>query len=680
MEVFIVRPFGSKPLAKRDKNTGKLIEEILHDFDKVEKELIAPVLRTLKIQGGTTGEIFEAGDIREDMFSLLLSANLVIADITIHNANVFYELGIRHALRDKKTILIKSPGFDETPFDIVGYRYISYNRDNPAASIEALTTAIKETLLSDRKDSPVFNLLPMLESQSPDKLLAVPVEFTLEAEIAARSNQLGVLSLLATEAEGFQWEKPALRIIGEMFFQMKAHEKSRSVYEKIGLSYPDDIEANDRLATIYQRLAEKEMRTNPEEAGELLVRSDLAIEKLLKTISPKDKGKKAEAYALRGRNEKTRWLQTWRNRPATEWSVSALNSGFLFNAYESYKKAYFEDLNHFYSGINALGLLTVIIYLATNNPGIWELQSDTIEEADQKLKEHQESHKNLATCIKVSIDANKERLKNTGEKDFWLNITEADLYCLVSKNPARVAIMYSKALEGVNQLNRDATIRQLNIYEQLNVVPENVKSVLGALPGAGRPEQEQQRHYLLFTGHMIDKPGRAEERFPESKEEAVRLKIKEQIEKVNMSGEKILAIAGGASGGDIIFHELCQDLGIQSALYLVIPREQFLVESVEFAGTEWVDRFDSLYKKLPVHILAQTKELPRWLQKKKDYTIWERNNLWELNSALAEGGINMTLIALWDGKSGDGPGGTEDMILKAKSKGARTIIIDMNSL
>jgi len=44
------------------------------------------------------------------------------------------------------------------------------------------------------------------------------------------------------------------------------------------------------------------------------------------------------------------------------------------------------------------------------------------------------------------------------------------------------------------------------------------------------------------------------------------------------------------------------------------------------------------------------------------------------------GGINMTLIALWDGKGGDGPGGTGHMVKEAKSKGAQVIEIDINRL
>jgi hypothetical protein len=51
--------------------------------------------------------VIDAGNIRSDMFALILEADIVICDITVHNANVFYELGIRHALRKKHTVLIK---------------------------------------------------------------------------------------------------------------------------------------------------------------------------------------------------------------------------------------------------------------------------------------------------------------------------------------------------------------------------------------------------------------------------------------------------------------------------------------------------------------------------------------------------------------------------------------------
>jgi hypothetical protein len=89
-----------------------------------------------------------------------------------------------------------------------------------------------------------------------------------------------------------------------------------------------------------------------------------------------------------------------------------------------------------------------------------------------------------------------------------------------------------------------------------------------------------------------------------------------------------------------------------------------------------VERFDKLFEKLPVRVLSKSQELPEWLKRNNTLSIWERNNLWQLNCALKDGGLNMSLIALWDEKGGDGPGGTADMVKEAKAKGARTIIIN----
>src|SRR5260221_9532223 len=122
---FVIRPFGKK----RD-SAGKQI-----DFERVHDELIAPAVRAAGLEGGTTGEIIEPGNIREDMFSLIIEADVVICDFTIHNANVFYELGIRHALRKKRTILIKgSPVKEGPPFDVLTDRYLSYAVNNPSGA------------------------------------------------------------------------------------------------------------------------------------------------------------------------------------------------------------------------------------------------------------------------------------------------------------------------------------------------------------------------------------------------------------------------------------------------------------------------------------------------------------------------------------------------------------------
>ena len=662
-KAFIVRPFGIK--------SGV-------DFDKVDKELIQPALKQAGVKGSTTASIVEQGNIREDMFAQLLLADLVVADLSIHNANVFYELGIRHALRDQKTFLIRCSK-DEIPFDLKTDRYLTYPADNPAAALDALVAGLKATILSEKADSPVFYMLPKLEAQDPERFVAVPNDFGEEVEMASAGKQIGKISLLAYETDGFAWEMPALRQLGEALFNLKDFEAASICWEKVRNRYTNDLEANDRLATIFQRLAEDELSTNPTGGWELLSKSDLAIERLLTNDKKLDANKKAEIYSLKGRNAKARWLDTWRNEDEANKKTKAFQSTYLIDAYEQYEQANNEDLNHFYSGINALGLLTTIISLAEKFPDIWSLEFDTDKQAADALENYKERQRKLCILIQAAIDAKRKR--NKEEVDLWLNMTEADLACLTSNKPARVGGLYQKVIQEANDLNFDSAKRQLIIYQQLGVLPENVDAALKAFLQAKIVKDEKKRHYLLFTGHMIDKKDRATPRFPESIEPTVRAAIKEAVQsQKDKYGDRLKAIAGGACGGDILFHEVCAELGVEAELYLVLPREQFIVESVDFAGNKWVDRFDDLFQKLPKQILSNTKDLPKWLQSKLDYTIWERNNLWMLNSALVCGGINMTMIAVWDGQGGDGAGGTEHMVQAAKSRGAKTIVLDVNML
>jgi hypothetical protein len=179
---------------------------------------------------------------------------------------------------------------------------------------------------------------------------------------------------------------------------------------------------------------------------------------------------------------------------------------------------------------------------------------------------------------------------------------------------------------------------------------------------------------ILFTGHMIDKEGRALPRFPASKEAIVRNEIKKELSKEKqVIKEKLKGIAGGACGGDILFHELCLELNIASEIFLALAVKDFKNSSVSFAGKDWEDRYEKLVKRLPVHVLPESKANDR-------NNVWERANVWMLESALKNGGENMTLIALWDGKPGDGGGGTEHMIKVAREHGAKTKIIDIKKL
>jgi hypothetical protein len=180
-------------------------------------------------------------------------------------------------------------------------------------------------------------------------------------------------------------------------------------------------------------------------------------------------------------------------------------------------------------------------------------------------------------------------------------------------------------------------------------------------------------YFILFTGHMIDKPGRKEKRFPPELEENVRMAIKKHVSDIlTHSDKRLYGIAGGACGGDILFHEVCLDLNIQTTMCLALPPGQFTGTSVSHAGNTWVKRFEALMANLSVEVMHEMDI--------DSGSFWEAANHWMLNMALQNGGENMILLALWDGKTGDGAGGTGHLVLSAQKENAAVRIIDIKDL
>ena len=187
---------------------------------------------------------------------------------------------------------------------------------------------------------------------------------------------------------------------------------------------------------------------------------------------------------------------------------------------------------------------------------------------------------------------------------------------------------------------------------------------------------------LLFAGHMIDKPSRAQPRFPAVQEATARRAIRAAIAQAQAcwpAGTSALGIAGGANGGDLLFHEGCAELGITTALYLALPVAGYLSASVQVdpaidSQPGWIERFHTIHRRCEstgaCHLLSDGSLPP-------DDAIWERNNQWMLQSALAYGADKLTLLVLWDGQGGDAPGGTQHMVDVAAAAGAA--VVHLNS-
>jgi len=676
MRAFIVRPFGLK-------------EGI--DFERVERELIQPALARLRelgipMQGGTTGEITRQGNIREDMFRLLVIADLVIADVSIHNANAFYELGIRHALRPAHTFLIRGNSPHGYPFDLQTDRYFLYDTRDPAAGVEGLAQALHATLNSSGRDSPVFQMLPDLNAHGRGALVKVPGDFIEDVERARRDDRRGELRLLAHEAQSREWDQEGLRLVGEAQFKVLAFAGAKETFESLRDAVPDDPQSNRRLATIYQRLA---LAAPPEHRENPLARSDQAIRRALSVATTS--GDRAEAMSLLASNEKSRLIDELGAAAPDTRQATALCSAHFGSTLDNYLKAVHFDLNAHYPGVNALAMLKVQGLLARQLPEVWQRAFDDDAQAAASLvaREALASRLTASLCLALDMDEVMGR-REDGGPDPWQANSRADLLLLTQQGrPERVAHAYRQTLTGADRFALEATRRNLGLYQVLGLFEPNLSAVLevvDAAIAASEPPRPAPDCVILFTGHMVDGPDRPPDkaRFPRTaKAEAAARRLIETAVRAETRDEPgtVLGIAGGTCGADILFHEICEALHVPTELHLALPVDKYQVTSVQRGGPQWVDRYRLLCERIVPRVLQDAEALPRWLADMPGYDTWQRSNLWMMFNALVTHARRLTLIALYNpDRDPDGPGGTAHLIAEAQKWGFRSVQLDAREL
>lgn len=177
---FVVMGFGRKP----DLATSRII-----DLNKSYEYLIKPVVEAKGLVCVRADEIAHSGVIDVPMYQELLTADLVIADISTANSNAIYELGIRHALRPFTTIVMSESEL-KYPFDlnhilITSYSYMSGGGSDGSGGIdfnevmrfrEVLGGKIDEVMRNPRTDSPVYTYLNELQPPALAKKVVAAVE------------------------------------------------------------------------------------------------------------------------------------------------------------------------------------------------------------------------------------------------------------------------------------------------------------------------------------------------------------------------------------------------------------------------------------------------------------------------------------------------------------------------
>ena len=95
-------------------------------YDSLYREVIKPVCSKKGFKAFRADDVFKPGVILQDIRRGIVDSDVIIAEITPVNANVFYELGYAHAL-EKPTILLANRNTEKLPFDVSGYRVIFYD-------------------------------------------------------------------------------------------------------------------------------------------------------------------------------------------------------------------------------------------------------------------------------------------------------------------------------------------------------------------------------------------------------------------------------------------------------------------------------------------------------------------------------------------------------------------------
>jgi hypothetical protein len=163
---FVIMPFGTK----------KAPDGTDIDFNAIYEALLAPAIVAAGLTPHRADADRRGGSIHLDMFQDLLLAEFVVADVTLDNPNVWYEVGVRHALRSGGAVLTYAL-HDRLPFDIAGQRMQRYTLTNGKllpdrvdGERSALTEAITATLGAwrGRRASPVYQTIPSLRARLED--------------------------------------------------------------------------------------------------------------------------------------------------------------------------------------------------------------------------------------------------------------------------------------------------------------------------------------------------------------------------------------------------------------------------------------------------------------------------------------------------------------------------------
>lgn len=386
---FVLMPFGKKPDA-----AGAVV-----DFDAVYKDLIAPAIEDAGMAPLRADEEMTGGIIHKPMFERLILCEYAVADLTTANANVFYELGLRHAVRPWSTVLIFSKGGSQLPFDVAPLRGLPYQlgADGAPANVEASKSALTQRLSEARHlaadkpapDSPIYQLVEDYPNVAHEKtdVFRDRVRYSAEKKeklSVARNKGIEAVRALGKELEPIGDLESG--VVVDLFLSYRAVEgwqEMVELVERMPRPLASTVMLQEQLALALNRLG----------------RGDEA-ERVLNELLD-SRGPSSETYGILGRVYKDRWEEALNKNPD-----GAATRGLLDKAINAYLKGFETDWRDAYPGINAVTLMELKEPPDIRREKLWPVVSYAVE---RRVSAGKPDYWDYATQLELAVLAGSEQ-------------------------------------------------------------------------------------------------------------------------------------------------------------------------------------------------------------------------------------------------------------------------------
>lgn len=411
---FVLMPFGRKPAG-----SGLTV-----DFDAVYADLIAPAIEAAGLEPLRADQELTGGIIHKPMFERLILCDYAVADLTAANANVFYELGLRHAVRPASTLLLFAEGTGQLPFDTAMLRALPYRlgADGKPADAVAGRAAIVARLREVRElptDSPVFQLVegfPDIKRLKTDVFRdRVKYREGVKAKLAAARKQ-GADAVRAVEASLGSVSDQEAGVLIDLFLSYRAVKSWKDMIA-LAASMPPPLA---RSVMVQEQLG---LALNRDGRGE-------EAEGVLLAVLEKQ-GPSSETYGILGRVYKDRW------EAALGAGERFLAEGLLDKAIEAYLKGFESDWRDAYPGVNAVTLM------------------ELMDPPDPRRER-------LIPVVAYAV----ERRIAAGKPDYWDFATQLEL-AVLGRQKAESSTALAKALAAVREKwEPETTARNLRLIRE----------------------------------------------------------------------------------------------------------------------------------------------------------------------------------------------------------------------